>query len=402
MKSDRTIQNRLFDLGWIIFLVMQLITLTAWYALNESQIKVYVYKGVTLLSCALFAAVIIINLIKKVYPLKTFICYAVFGVICALSWYFNRNTLIILTFLVFMAVYEISGRRIIAIAAFISGVMLLVTVTMAELGLTTNYLFDAEAGRPRYGLGFSWATNAPTILTFFILQYIYLRKDRMRVWEYVILEAANVYMYLRTDTNLPFYLMSAVLVLFFIEGLFKNHWRALKHLKWLYYLMPVIVCAVTMVLYFLWMDDNELWNKFWLSLNRLINNRMAYGRQAIARFGLTIFGQPIEWVGGTITGQAGEYNYVDCSYIQMLLERGIAFLAAAICVYTRMIVRAVKSRDFWLVFIAIIILVHSFTEPRMMDLSFNVIPVLAFARLGEEKLEYTGSSLKKIFTGEGK
>ena len=352
------------------------------------------------MSCVLFAAVIIINLIKRVYPLKTFICYLLFAIVSAVSWYFCRNTLLLAAALLFMAAYELSARRVITLSALVTGAVLAVTVILSELGIAENFLFNEAGARPRWGLGFSWATNGPTVLFFFVLQYIFLRKSKMKIWEYVILEAVNVYMFIRTDTNLPFLLMTVLLVFFAVEGAFRNHWRALKHLKVLYWLAPLLICVFTIVLYFIVDLNSQTLTAIWNKINSALNNRLIYGRIGIMDYGITMFGQQIEWIGNTIAsdGAEGVYNYVDCSYIRILLDNGIVYLAAAIALYTRLMVRAVKKADFWLVFIALLTLAHSFTEPRLMELTFNVIPVLAFLKLGEEPLTYDKRSIGAVFT----
>ena len=401
MRTDRTIQNRLFDIAWILFTATQLITLTAWYAMNDSAWKILVYKIILGVTCSLFFAVIIINLVHKAYPLKTFIFYVLFAAVSVVSWYSCGTTLLLVTALLFMAAYELSSRRIITLSALVTGVILAVTVLLSEIGLAENHLFDVAVGRPRYGLGFSWVSNGPTLLFFFTLQYLFLRKSKTKIWEYAILEAVNVYVFLRTDTNLPFVLISLIILFFAIQGAFKNHWRALRHLKVLYYLIPLLICAGTIFLYY--MPDLHLpaLDTIWNKLNGVLHYRLYYGRMGIHNYGLRLFGQQIEWVGYSITADtaAGTYNYVDCSYIRILLNNGIVYLLAALEVYTRMIVRAVRKTDFWLVFIAIFVLLHSFTEPRLMELTFNVIPVLAFTRLGEEPVIYSRESLRSVFEG---
>ena len=393
-SKDRTIQNRLFDIAWIIFLITQMITLTAEYAISDSGFKVIAYKGAVAICCALCVAVIIINLIRKEYKLKTFICYAVFGVVCLLSWYFSRDNLLLQSFLLFGAAYEISGRRIISISAFITGASLFITVISSRLGLSIDYIFDAET-RARHGLGYSWATNAPTLLLFFALQYIFLRKNRMRVWEYIILELANVYLFIETDTNQPFLIMTVFLICFFIEGLFRNNWRVIGRLNILWYILPIAICLITIAIYAAFDPQIGFWDK----LNVALNHRLGLGRNGIDSFGITAFGQQIVWNGNSISGAAGDYNYVDCSYMQILLNYGVLFLAASAAVYTRLVYRAARFKDYWLVMIAVVVLLHSFTEPRMMNLTLNIIPVLAFARLGEERVEYRRGFLKMIMAG---
>lgn len=79
--------------------------------------------------------------------------------------------------------------------------------------------------------------------------------------------------------------------------------------------------------------------------------------------------------------EAVGYNYVDCSYLQLLLEYGVLFLIAVIGIYTVAIYRAVKVQDYYLVWILLIVLLFGITEPRLMNFAFNPFPLMAFCRL---------------------
>ena len=81
------------------------------------------------------------------------------------------------------------------------------------------------------------------------------------------------------------------------------------------------------------------------------------------------------------------YNYVDCSYIQMMLEYGVIFLAIVVGIYTIAVYRAVKEEDWYLVFALLIVLGFGITEPRLMNFAFNPFPLMAFCRLRQPEIE---------------
>jgi len=385
-SSDKNnIPARLFDVSWIIFLAAQLAAMTGWYALNDSPAKVIAYKAAMGISCLLAAAVIIIGLIRKTYRIRPIVFLVIFGIITALSWYFSRDTLLLWMFLMIAAAYGQDGERIVRIAVITVSAMLVFTIALSLTGVTEDFIF-VDGGRMRHSLGYNWATNAPTLLFFLGLAYIFIRKERMKFWEFIILEAANVFLFIMTDTNIPFLLMSLYLILFFVETLFKNHWRILRHLNSLYVFVPVIICALSVLICVLFNPDSESWQR----LNSALNHRLGYVWEGIRRFGITPFGRQIAWIGNAVggaEGAEGAYNYVDCSYMQILLNYGVVFLAAVTALYTALVRNALKVRDHWLISITAFVMIHSFTEPRLYNMAFNVIPVLAFAMLRESEVE---------------
>ena len=90
-------------------------------------------------------------------------------------------------------------------------------------------------------------------------------------------------------------------------------------------------------------------------------------------------------VGFGIDESGVGYNYVDCSYLQYMLEYGVVFIAFVLAVYTIIIYRAVKKEDYYLVWICMITLVFSITEPWLFNFTFNPIPILVFSKMKDRK-----------------
>ena len=88
----------------------------------------------------------------------------------------------------------------------------------------------------------------------------------------------------------------------------------------------------------------------------------------------SLLGTKIEWIGFSHNATAGAYNYVDCSYMQILLENGLIPLVIIIAVYTYIMYMAVKEKDFYLQTAVLLITAFSITEPRLLNLAYNPLP----------------------------
>ena len=398
LTDKKIIRDRLFIAAWTLYLLSRLLALTEWHALSGSAVFPSILQYMEYLSAALAFLVIILNFILRKYSWKVVVTYGLLAVITGLSAYFSANRTFILVFLILGAAYGQSGKRILTISAILTAAVLFVVVLCSQMGLSKNVTWYRWGGnladdKVRESLGFIYASTGASLYFGFILQYIFLRKERMRFWEFVILELVQVFFFIKTDSRLPFYFGTAVIVLFFIASLFKNHWRFTRHLKGLVYAVPGIICVVTVGGYFLFDPSSSFWNK----INGFLSNRMSLGADALSDYGVKVLGQPIIWIGNGSGKIDGMYNYVDCSYLQILIQYGVLFLLAVMVLYTIGMIRAYKANDFWMITLFTIICVYSITEPYLLNLAVIPLPLLAVAKVGEESIVYKKGWLKQIF-----
>ena len=89
-------------------------------------------------------------------------------------------------------------------------------------------------------------------------------------------------------------------------------------------------------------------------------------------YGLSLFGKNIEWVGfGVGADPTKVYNYVDCSYVQILLSYGIIILLIVIFAYFLIIKQAYVKKDYMFILIILSILILNITEPRLINIIYN-------------------------------
>ena len=112
----------------------------------------------------------------------------------------------------------------------------------------------------------------------------------------------------------------------------------------------------------------------WQKINSVLSGRLELGCFGWRDYGFSLLGTKIEWIGFSHNATAGAYNYVDCSYMQILLENGLIPLVIIIVVYTYIMYMAVKEKDFYLQTAVLLITAFSITEPRLLNLAYNPLP----------------------------
>ena len=322
-------------------------------------------------------------LLKILYDCKigsrnVYFIYATVGII-GLAFIGSRNPQVVFYLLIMIAALGISDRTLLLSAIISQGFMLLVTVGFSMAGVIENFVIADNKGRVREFLGFVWTTNAPIIFFFVTLQFIYLKKGRLNVINTGIILFFAYMLFVFTDSKAAFAVSFAAPLFFLLFGSLIEKGRVARAFKWLIIALPWILAAVTIMIHKMYNKHNALLFK----LNVILSKRLEYGHNAIHKYGIHLFGQRMEWVGYSVgkTELTSDYNFVDCSYLNLLLEYGVLFLILLLTLYSVIIYKAYKSGKYYAVWIAVFILLFGTTEPRLFNLTYNPLILLAFASL---------------------
>lgn len=385
--NKNKIQDRLFDFTWIVLIIVSMLRLSVWAALDTSLRFENALLTVEYVLCGLCIVIIILNFIYRKYPWKVIVCYAVMAVAVALPAYFADNKYMIVFWLVFGAAYGQNSRRLIALSFFITAGMTLFLVVFSLIGIVPNpewTRYRDGLTLIRYGLGFHYTSTGPSVFLGIIFQYIYLRKENLRFWEPMILELVNLFFFWKTDARMPFYLGTIVLAFFFVESFFKNHWRFTSKLKGLEIIAPALIGVITVAGYIFY-DGNK---PFWVKINTFLTGRLALGDAAIQTYGINLYGHDIAWTGNGLVPTDAAYNFVDCSYMRLLLSYGALFLAVVLAIYVIANRKAVKIGDHWLCLVLIFAALYGITEPYLVDFATTPIIITAVSYCERDALKY--------------
>lgn len=366
--------NKIFYVGWTIYIPCVLIRLTSWYSLApENSFGIYVIQFIRYISYFLCLVAFVSRPIKLKY-LIGFAIVEVFLIVVAIS---SGDRTMLLLSLVFLGSYKADSNKCIKIWLIVQLLFLFCVIVFSLVGLTEDYVFD-ENLRPRHSLGFEWASISPTILYHCLLAYIYLKKEKSKILALIVFAVISVVFFLLTNSRMPF-ILTIIMVLFTVWEKFQhNRFKLSRKIGHKFLWLPLGCMIFSLVIGYAYNRNNNTWR----TINMLLSNRLWLQHNALDYFGLSLFGNKIELVGYSIktilngSAEGFKYNYVDCSYIQVMLYYGVLFGVLIIAIYRAILQKYIECNDYFAVWIIVFILLISLTEPRLINFAYNPFPIL--------------------------
>ena len=113
-------------------------------------------------------------------------------------------------------------------------------------------------------------------------------------------------------------------------------------------------------------------------LNDWTSNRLAQQTEAFYEYGIHLLGRAFEMRGLTSVYPVLNYNYVDCSYLQLLLRCGVLSFLVYMILWPLMTDTALKLGKYRLSMGLALIALHSLSEHRFLVVDYNILFVAPF------------------------
>lgn len=359
-----------------IYIFLLTFTNTAWYTFSEGT-KVYtIFKLLRYVSYLLLFIVIMSDIIKHNYSRETLfylICLLVFSFI---GMFTGKDKALFFYIFLFGVAYGMSINKVVKSAFIIHAGILLVTVVCAFAGLADNSILDYE--RSRYSLGFNWPNLAPILLLFVALQYIYIRKNKITVWECIIIEVINILMYKFTNTKMSFFMLSALLAVVIICQLSATMKKLLKKALTSFKKLVVIIPAICAFIA-CWLPLYNPESTIWIKLNSVLSERLWQCRNAITRYGFTLLGRHIDFeVHNVLNGGVSDQTYfIDSGYLHIAMQSGLVIFVLLVFLYVICMYKAYANKDYYMLCIMIVISVFCINDIYFIS-PFNIFILYAF------------------------
>ena len=371
---EQTKNNRkdiLYGIALAIILITSLIPQTAIYTRNENALLGIITNSIQAFGYLLCLVKIVLS--RKEYSINEIVFFCVLFAVFFISGFNIQHKFFFLTAILLISTVRADSVSISKISLCIQSVILFVVVFLSQIGLLEDKIFNPET-RSRHILGFNWITVAPILFFFICLLYIYIRSEKFKFYEAIVLELINYYFYHMTNTRMTFLLCSVVIIFFTVQSLWKGFFGYLKKLNWVYFIIPIVLVIVSIVAAYFYNPDNSIF----LKANSILSGRLQLGHDALHYYKFPLFGQVIIWNGfGLLNdGIVDNYNYVDCSYLQIGMWYGAFVLILLIAIYMYGIYKSIKANNYWAVFVFLFVLVHSMTEPHLINVAVNAIVLL--------------------------
>ena len=357
------------------------------------------YKVLIAISLALL---VIKELYKKDYDYRTIVgliitvlVYLIIGKISTLS----SNVAISLFFI--YALRDIPFKSVAKTSLVVSVLILLFVIVSANMGVITNYL-EISGTRVRSYLGFRYALYPSILLMNVVAIVLYINKNNIRYWQWLLLSLSVYWIYGQTDSRLTFYNSCILLVFNILIKWFPNMLSKLGNVLNVFKLTFIVNAIISFWITINYLGSNNSFvNSFLFKLNQLLGGRLYLANKSLELFGFGLFGKPVEWNGNGLTVEGVRnyqtYLYVDNLYIQVLQKFGLLVLVLMVTLLTLTLSKAIKKNQWIIAFILIVMSFQSMIDDLNLYLHYNIFWILIgsliysdyqFSESSNEELEY--------------
>jgi hypothetical protein len=276
--------------------------------------------------------------------------------------------------LLIIAAFGVSAKRIMRFFVVLNVPMLIATIVASKNGVIDNWI---EIGRDRESLGYTYTTTPVMIFAYVCFSYIILRKGKIGLFEYVILNLINLWLFLRTNSRFAYLIVSIALLFSLVYEKIQNLIiRAINAGgKQIVVLFPCI-CFIFIGLLSLKYNPKSYF--FW-KLNKLLSNRLKQCNYSLKLFGLVPFGQPINFITTARQTADNPATYVDPAYLQTLVRYGYISLLVLLLISSYLIFRSYKEKRYYILLAFLIVLVFGLSEQQLFWFEYDALLLLTFA-----------------------
>ncbi|WP_416457671.1 polymerase [Streptococcus thermophilus] len=289
----------------------------------------------------------------------------------------NREGLInINVLLLVFSARDIEFKKLLGTFSLATFLVLIVTILASKMGIISNMLMRADGGY-RYSLGFNYVSFASQRMFFALCSYLMFRGKKISYLELLALLMSTIYMYQQTSTTSPLYLSLLILT----YALFS-----LKLFKFDFINSNVIttsiakyafILALAITLYFCFYSTGDLFHL----VDQLTHNRLRLSVQGFRNFGVSLLGRPISFNTLDSFGNfKSNYNFIDSSFVQLLVIDGLAVSAFMLFALTRVMNYFVTNRKDIVLACLGVMIIHGMFDPQMLVLCYSPL-ILLISRL---------------------
>ena len=344
---------------------------------------------------------------KRKYDYKTLI-----GLFATILLYFiigemgTVNSNIAVGILFIYALRDIPFKNVAKISLVISVCLLLFVIISAKLGVIPNYL--EISGRVRNYLGFRYALFPSALLMNVVAIVFYLKQNRIYYWQWFLLALSTFWVYEQTDSRLTFYSSCILLICNLLIKWFPDFFSKLGCVFSIFKYTFIVNAIASFWLVQIYLNStNSFVSNFLFKLNSMLGGRIYLANKSLQLYGFGLLGRPVEWYGNGLTVEGVRnsltYLYVDNLYIQILQKYGLLILALMVSLLTLTLFKVIKSRQWVLAFILIMMSFHSMIDDLNLYLYYNIFWILLGSLIypdyqfsDESDEELRGNSFEKI------
>lgn len=332
----------------LIFSVLYLIRLSTLWEPYHDIARLFLY--VSLLSGTFLLG----NSINKYKDYEK----VIIGVLLLLSIFVGRRCDALypmyLLFVLIICAKGLSFDRLLIVFFYTSMFFCLMNIVGSSLGFIKTYtyidvdrdlFFETTSFMKRYSFGYDWTTDFASHVFFISLTYWLVKKGHLSFFFISIYIALSFFILYFTGTRasaLCIFLLAMISII--IKRSDKSYPKHSKYI-WFFLLSTTPLFAMISLYVVIYFDPT---NMNWFLLNAFSSGRLAICQDSFYEHGMTWLGQEIKMIGmGNFHLVRGaEYNYIDISYIQYFVIKGVVVTILLIMCYVWIGIKSYKANNF--------------------------------------------------------
>ena len=325
------------------------------------------------------------------HTLKQLIIIVIVFVLLICSYYKSKDVNFIEIALLILSSKNISQKKIINITLIMLLSLTGIVVISSKIGLIKEYVFYNDIGA-RYSLGFVYISQLPFLVReiCFIVLIITKRKNKLLVSILAIIISYIVYRV--TLVRNLFYTSIILIVLILINEykskIFTNYFIK-KIIKYSFLIGATLSIFITI--------NYHSSSEFYINLNEKLTNRPVIEHNMYEKYGISLFGKKIYMYGvSAITNNKkltfADYSYIDNLFVQILLKDGVLIFSVFLILYTRVLDKCFKNKEYrefgiWFFIIA----VSSVIDDEAIVVAYNFPIIFLLQILEKNKIKWEKS-----------
>jgi hypothetical protein len=381
------------DLFKILYYMLWVIFNMAFFFLKQTELQYMVntsslYNDICLL---VGVSLILLFFLTRTFTVKELIIYVCVAILIGTSLVtlHDKYLMVALGFILLGRTIDAEElvRVDIAVKIFVLGTVLF----MCFIGYLPNYT-KLINGSYKQGFGFSHPNGLAGITFIILLEWMYIRYKKIKIWEYVliIVFASAVWNVAASRTNA--YTFILIFVCLILSKVFPKLFKSKIVINFLA-LLPLIITIVSFGLIRLY----EKGNAYVLAINEILTRRITQASLLLDRYGVSMFGQYVNTRGTRSVDYSSDALFsVDMLYIAVPIKYGVFILALLVIGYFFFIKRSAAKGNYKLVLMATYFIIMGFAETYLYRLQYNFTLALLLTYVNER------SYLKGVTVGERK
>ena len=176
---------------------------------------------------------------------------------------------------------NVDFRKIIYLYLVLGTILLSFIFFTSLIGLTKNLIFHRGIHTLRRAFGIIYPTDFAAHILYIVLAYCYLYFNKLSWKSYTVFVLLAMFLIKFCDARLNAYALILVIPVMMLGQRAQKGYIVSKTIAIFYWVLPVLAAYVTMLVSYLYIPNNHLFEK----ANGLLSGRLFYSHEAIRKYG---------------------------------------------------------------------------------------------------------------------